>query len=521
MSSILSKIPRWPRWNINGASSGTYGAQPSGAAGSADLHGLFGNQAVFRIGARRHVKLAILIAFTLNVAAVLWFVGPARDVVADIRVLVGNAERPPLFESYHENEVLLPQHNPDLPFPEGRDGKYLYWPDHIFEVGWNNVMQELMLNALVAYASNRSFVFYNYEWRLDGTKYSTYRGKLIPSQIPITALLSGAIAGQPYYTDPDAPRSVAESYFHKVCPNPKTWDKEEFNSLFDHEGSTETIVSQLVELLANETNCVQIPSMVFDWGVMGSPDRMLDIWPRFSASPILTEFRWSPLIESAFDTNHVFLRPLNASEPLFSTLPPQLPSAARYTPLPGLLALHVRRGDYLQHCVRLADWHSSYTAFNGFPQFPDQLRASVPHDAQGSERRALVRPHCWPTIAEIVQRAEEVRATPEGEGLVDVYVMTNGERGWVRELEAALRATRRWRTITSSRDLLLSYEQKFVAQAVDMLIGQRAQVMIGNGVRLHCFLAPCDRLMVWSSMSGQINLLRMANGFSPNSCRHW
>ena len=37
--------------------------------------------------------------------------------------------------------------------------------------------------------------------------------------------------------------------------------------------------------------------------------------------------------------------------------------------------------------------------------------------------------------------------------------------------------------MVTSRDLYLSWEAKPVAQAVDMLIGQRAQVFIGNGVR--------------------------------------
>ena len=34
----------------------------------------------------------------------------------------------------------------------------------------------------------------------------------------------------------------------------------------------------------------------------------------------------------------------------------------------------------------------------------------------------------------------------------------------------------------NSRDLELDSEQQYVAQGVDMLIGQRAQVIIGNGV---------------------------------------
>ncbi|KAH9948571.1 hypothetical protein B0H21DRAFT_229446 [Amylocystis lapponica] len=491
MSTIFSNLLRW-RWHDAKA----YEALP---ASTADLQ----RPSVGRVYlTRRHIRFVT--ALTISSVALLWFFGPVKDMVADVKMWATGIDRPPLYESYHQHELHLPQHNPNLPFPEGREGKYLYWRNHGKESGWNNVMQELMLNALVAYASNRSFVFYNYAWRTDGTKYAIYNEHVIPSQIPITALLSGPIGGEPYYTDPNAPRSVGEDYFHEVCPYPKTLTDQELEGKLDRGGSGETMVSQLVELLANEDRCIQVPFMLFDIWIMGDPNRLLDIWPRYASSPILTEFRWSPLIESAFDTNRAFLAPLNSSHPVLATLPPQLPSAARYTPLPGLLALHVRRGDYEQHCVGLADWHADYTAFNTFPAFPDKLNDVVPDDTGGDERRELVRKHCWPSIEEIVRRADEMRETPAGAGLQDVFVLTNGKREWVRDLENAFRDTGRWRTVASSRDLLLSKEQVYVAQAVDMLIGQRAQVFVGNG---------------WSSMSGQINLLRMANGFPPDSSR--
>lgn len=209
---------------------------------------------------------------------------------------------------------------------------------------------------------------------------------------------------------------------------------------------------------------------------------MLDVWPRYAASPILTEFRWSPLIEAAFDSNRERFAASNASEPPLSTLPADMPSATRYGPLPGLLALHIRRGDYAAHCTQLAIWHAQYTAFNSFPGFQDKLRDAVPDEAEGAQRTVLVRPHCWPSIAEIVARANAVRATPAGAGLQYVYVLTNGDREWVDRLVSALRATGHWRIVASGRDLTLDLEQRYVAQAVDMLIGQRAQVLVGNGV---------------------------------------
>ncbi|TCD62115.1 hypothetical protein EIP91_007469, partial [Steccherinum ochraceum] len=63
-----------------------------------------------------------------------------------------------------------------------------------------------------------------------------------------------------------------------------------------------------------------------------------------------------------------------------------------------------------------------------------------------------------------------------------------------------------WEKIATRRDLTLDWEQTFVSQAVDMLVGQRAQVLIGNG---------------FSSMTSNIVTLRMANGFPPASNRFW
>ena len=79
------------------------------------------------------------------------------------------------------------------------------------------------------------------------------------------------------------------------------------------------------------------------------------------------------------------------------------------------------------------------------------------------------------------RRAEAEAGRPR---LDRVFVMTNGAPEWVALLKQALAATGHYKHVASSRDLVLSWEQKYVAQAVDMLVGQRAQVFIGNGVRV-------------------------------------
>ena len=74
-------------------------------------------------------------------------------------------------------------------------------------------MQEILLNAYLAYKANRacvfplfayvrcmielalSFVFYNYTWNDNPNEdYADYAGKPIPSRVPLTALIRGELS---------------------------------------------------------------------------------------------------------------------------------------------------------------------------------------------------------------------------------------------------------------------------------------------------------------------------------------
>ena len=79
-------------------------------------------------------------------------------------------------------------------------------------------------------------------------------------------------------------------------------------------------------------------------------------------------------------------------------------------------------------------------------------------------------------------KIEAIRQTQEGQGLRRVYVMTNGAVEWVEELKASIMQMGGWEDVASSRDLVMTPEQKYIGQAVDMAIAMRAQVFIGNGV---------------------------------------
>ena len=51
--------------------------------------------------------------------------------------------QPPTYKRLVEWESELPQHNLDLPFPEGRTGRYIIFKNQIRGLGWNNELNEV------------------------------------------------------------------------------------------------------------------------------------------------------------------------------------------------------------------------------------------------------------------------------------------------------------------------------------------------------------------------------------------
>ncbi|KAF5317693.1 hypothetical protein D9619_012536 [Psilocybe cf. subviscida] len=243
---------------------------------------------------------------------------------------------------------------------------------------------------------------------------------------------------------------------------------------------------------------------VFDSNFFGST-RILSLFDELKHSPVLRGFAWSPLVQHALDMtmsrffgeNTTFTRTSDPSQAVdtssTSTSSPRIPlpplglvqqSSSHSTPtIPGLLAVHLRRGDYKRHCLRLADWRAGYMAFNRFDGMLDTFDAeghlrgyenttstgteqrfiTMSDDNEESRRRrtlllderreAYYLAHCLPTIQEIVKRLHDVREeyqhspkTERGQAssghyaLGDVYILTNGWPSFVEELRAALLA---------------------------------------------------------------------------------
>lgn len=405
---------------------------------------------------------------------------------------------PPLFDEYHLRELALPQHNPDLLYPEGRTGKYLWISGHTHDAGWGNILQEHVMNGLLTYYSGRSFVFDNYTWSRDGP-YSEFNGHLIPSQIPMTAFISGPLAGGPFAPGDDTPRSVAKKYYDVVCPEAHLLDRHALRATLPPDYSAATVINAWLKMIKETPDrCVEIDENIFDIWIFGS-ERLVDAMPMLFRSPIITLFRWSPLVTDAFQRNAALL----VSRGL-----PRTSSSDPYAPINGLLALHVRRGDFEGHCQHLARWRSDWSGFNKLPELIDRWNKPPvdENDEMYPDGKAAYARSCYPTIDQIVERVEEIRQTDDGRWLKNIFIMTNGKREWVEELKLALWKRRNWRRIGSSRDMTLSWEQKHVAGAVDTLIGQRADVFIGNG---------------WSSLTGNVVMFRTARGLEPGRTRFW
>jgi len=258
------------------------------------------------------------------------------------------------------------------------------------------------------------------------------------------------------------------------------------------------LVDAWVKKLSTSGRCVEIEKdslHIFDIWLFGS-EEVLDIWPLLSKSPILTKFAWSPLILDAYEQNKALMDPTISFRSLFRPSPSEM--------IPGLLALHIRRGDFDEHCQNLATWKSNWNGFNKFPELPDKF--SPPEGKTSAENLQIYMGHCFPSIEEIVHRVMDIKSHARDIDLRQIYVMTNAEMPWLHELKAALRKAGHWDKIASSRDLKLTWEQKYVSQAVDMLVGQKAQVFIGNG---------------FSSLTSNVIVQRMAKKDPPENIHFW
>jgi len=267
-------------------------------------------------------------------------------------------------------------------------------------------------------------------------------------------------------------------------------------------------------------------------------DRVLSMWHGLSKSPFFTHWDWSPLIHTEVERAG-FPVPSNTSAArLRLALPPTHPWASSKSPsvetsppttpftIPGLLAAHVRRGDYGEHCKFLA-WakveYGYWASFGSYsvsqPTFPpgvphhdirpDHVDPTLPTlndtlydppfarhlprnpdgtvDPTTLTLEQLIQYHCYQDLDAVRNRLYAVREWQRAKGreLKDVFILTNGSEDWIGALRELLKEDG-WGEVTTSRDLSPSEDGQAVNQGIDMAIANWAEVFVGNGVCLYC-----------------------------------
>jgi hypothetical protein len=99
---------------------------------------------------RLHLIIAFIISFTLLLFVInrdpvqthQHFRAQPPDIYEEQKATPRPLPPPPKYEELREWEDNLPQHNFDLPYPEGRTGRYVKFSNQIVMLGWNNVFSE-------------------------------------------------------------------------------------------------------------------------------------------------------------------------------------------------------------------------------------------------------------------------------------------------------------------------------------------------------------------------------------------
>ncbi|KAH7103435.1 hypothetical protein BKA62DRAFT_768849 [Auriculariales sp. MPI-PUGE-AT-0066] len=439
-------------------------------------------QPVFRLNSRRGTYL-ILFVLCANVAFFYWS--------GKIQGGGSNFHRYRSLRDIWTLERNLPQHNLDLPSPEGREGRYIRFRNQMWDVGLNNQLEETILLSHLAMRSNRAFVF------SAGANY------------PLNAWISGPTAGGPWPAGTDAPRAVNVAFWDQVCPSARRriLIPDEVNAELGIDFTStkgDVFMDKWAQYLLDlPDNCIELKDgthQLFDTFFFGRK-KLLDLWPQMAVSPVMTHFRFSGPVQDAVAHNLHLISPSSPAIPWSTEAP-----SGRYAPRPSnagiqrFVAVHIHRGDFKDHCSKLLDMKAGFASWNLLRDLHDKF-------TPGAAEELYLR-SCWPEVGQIVDRLHKIRAQHDhregaGHELENVFIMTDGQRAWVNELMLALHEDG-WRTVTSSLDLVLDPVEQSVNTAVDMEIARRAEVFVGNG---------------FSTLSSTVTALRLTLNWVPENIR--
>lgn len=449
-------------------------------------------------------------------------------VVVTFRICIHELTGVPTYQDIKRYERRLPQHDLDLPFPEGRHGRYVKFVPYT-GYGWNNELQDIIMVAQIALLADRGYAFQPYIWSTN--PFTPVVAQLDLSfrsaQIPLNAFISGPISGNDRWefkagaqnesmsstASHPPPRSISYDWWEVVCPPERRVVVDVQQTCRELGIEWGAPVRDIIErwaqkLHAMNDTCVEVSGdrlfTFFDYG----EKRLLSAWDILSTSPVLKQLTWSPLVNTILYQNLPLLQSPS-------------PSATHHdviaTTLKGLLAVHIRRGDFYKHCLDRFKYNSEYNGWNSFPDYPDVFdpppaQQSATSGITASPRADSYTRHCYPSLDQIADRINLVRDEwyqQTGQTLDRVYVMTNAKSGFLDALRRRLTTASEsgsWKAVVTTRDLSVPSHSMEVVVAADMLIGEKAEVFVGNG---------------FSSLSSNINLIRRSIGQPATSSRFW
>ena len=180
----------------------------------------------------RHSRRKLLICFVICLFVLGVFLHRSYDPVpSPLPVLQAQCDPDPPsnWDKLYKWEDGLPQHDVNLPFPEGKEGRYVYFHNQIQMLGisWTKcsctffvlfVSYQLksefisLMNTYLAYKSNRTYVFQDYIWRIEYYPWQHHLKRPWQPRTPLNALISGPAAGGAWDLNDPAPRSISADF---------------------------------------------------------------------------------------------------------------------------------------------------------------------------------------------------------------------------------------------------------------------------------------------------------------------
>ncbi|KAK4694260.1 hypothetical protein P7C70_g8768, partial [Phenoliferia sp. Uapishka_3] len=315
--------------------------------------------------------------------------------------------------------------------------------------GFNNQFHEVLFYTYLASATGRQYVYRPF----GSSKWTQERLNLSNVIDPTPSLAQHLVCAEK----------------HRVmCPEEEVTNLTVAASGEGMIGRAITIINQ-----HRETRCVRLNTWVLEWNFLSKEPAILLYWEQYSAV-VLQQIRWTSEVAGAAQT---FL---------------ERTSGGPY------IALHLRRGDYTNHCGLLHQQRMKFAFWNQLPNLPDPLH--IDFDTPTSKEHLQTR--CLPTSESIISRLESIlESSYKPRGVVPgLYVMHTGAESDVEALRDHF--GRRFASYNDSNDRVKSSTRVLV----DVEIGRRSDIFIGNG---------------WSTVTSQVVQMRISDGVPYNQTRFW